>query len=512
MNRPARVAPALLLFFWAASTVLLAGCPFEKDPGAPLAVKGGGAQGEFGYSQTVYPYVRTNCVQCHGGSQTPVFASSNLDTAYGLAFGLVNFTVIPASKFVSKIKDGHCGGACTTDGTAMTALITQWKTYYGKNGTLPGAPVDTGNYFTNQLPIPPNPAGCVPTDGDPNNSAHNLLGSPDFAAGTTTLADGTVITLQQSVCWMKLTYPITQITPGLDPSLSRATFVVDVAYENLDTSLGPASYVFKNPRIISPDQPIYVHDVKTFVDGTYHPEYGVLYQNIDMVVAPATFGTDPGHNTPPAAPFCNALTPFPSAYDPGPNCAPGVAPLYAASASASGITSGYWANNPDPTQATHGTDTLGFSFEYLQKGITSQCKDLNTFYTQIYTPIHNGALLCLNCHKQGGEVSLAGQRFNMDPTDTLVNPGTGFPTSLFDPAGNPGGMAVVCQRFLQRSNFSYPEVSPIIVQPAKGLNGMPAQVNFTADFEDNWIGWIKREACLQQTANPASCPAWAPSP
>lgn len=454
------------------SSMLFAGCPFSKDDDAVQAVKQDSAAGEDGFKATVYPFVRTNCVQCHGAVQIPLFASANASTAYSLAYSLVNFAQIPASKFVAKIKDGHCGNACNTDGTNMINMITTWKAAYGSKANLGGAPVDTGNYFTVALPIPPNPVGCIP-DGDDNTGRTNLLGTPDAGGGTSTDANGNTINVVQSLCWIKMRYPLSQVTPAMPASLSRAWFEVDVAYENLSTILGIASYTFKNPRIISPDQAVYIHDVKTFVNGNYHPEYGVVYQDIDITVDKATF----------PAP-CAAVPAYPINYTPAASCVPGVAQLYSTASTATGVLS----------ENTAG-DTLGFSFEYLQQGTVAPCGDLNMFTTKVFNPIKLGAMLCLNCHKPAGDVTLAGQRFDMDPTDVIVNP---------------NGMADVCKKFLQRTNFSNPSISSIIVQPEKGLNGMPAQLNFTADFAPTWICWINRENCLANSGSPSKCQATCP--
>lgn len=50
----------------------------------------------------------------------------------------------------------------------------------------------------------------------------------------------------------------------------------------------------------------------------------------------------------------------------------------------------------------------------------------------------------------------------------------------------------VCNKFLQRVNFTLPNSSPIIIQPRQGLNGMPPQENFEQVAPD-WLYWIERE-------------------
>jgi hypothetical protein len=56
-------------------------------------------------------------------------------------------------------------------------------------------------------------------------------------------------------------------------------------------------------------------------------------------------------------------------------------------------------------------------------------------------------------------------------------------------------MATICRKFMQRSSFSSPENSPIIVQAKQGLNGMPPQDNFSF-FAPDWIKWVESEAKL----------------
>jgi hypothetical protein len=250
-----------------------------------------------------------------------------------------------------------------------------------------------------------------------------------------------------------------------DPTLARAWFEVDFAYANYASTNGPASYVIKNPRVVSPDGSVYIHDARIFINGVYHPEYGEDYQNIDTVVNTWT----PGANcTIPAAP---------KPFDPNSlatNCTPSVPALPSTAESASGIL-----QVNDPT--TGPADQISFSFDYFQSGVAGKCNQQSLWYTNVYLPIKNGQVACLNCHKSGGGVTEAGQRFNMDDMDPLNG------------ATPAQAQVTICQKFLQRTNFAQPELSSIIVQPLGGLNGMPAQPNFNY-FEPRWIDWIKAEA------------------
>jgi hypothetical protein len=256
------------------------------------------------------------------------------------------------------------------------------------------------------------------------------------------------------------------MTPPPNSAIARAWFEIDFAYENYTTTQGAASYVLKNPRVVSPDGPVYIHDVHIFLDGKYHSEYGEAYQNVDQVVD--TWIPGSGCSIPPA----------PTPFDPNalsyPACLPAVPALFSTAASASGILQ---VNDP----ATGNPDQIGFSFDYFQPGVVGNCKEQALWYTNVYTPIKIGAVACLNCHRSGGMVTEAGQRFNMDDTDPANGPD---PTTA---------QQVICQRFMQRANLGQPSQSAIIVQPLQGLNGMPAQPNFNY-FEPKWIEWISSEA------------------
>ena len=440
---------------------ILSGCSVGKKEDAQTEVNApqaltGGLGGPEGFRKTVWTFARVNCVGCHGSNQVPKFATVDTTESYNIAMGLVNFTEIPASKFVSKVRDGHCGGACSTDGSVMMRMIQDWKLSYDVVGkpAPTGTVIPTGKIFTNPLPVPsPDPARCkLPVD---------LQCSPDVTSSTALAC--------ANKCWTKLRFPVSKMSPLPSADLGRAWLEADIAYENYAGELGVASYVIKNPRVVSPDVAIYVHDIKIFLNGTYRPEYGEAYRQVDTVVDKALFGD-------------SCVVPHaPAPFDPGSiggmanSCVPSVQPLFSSSASAAGIV--------QERDYKVSPDQIAFSFEYFQKGLVGDCKDTALFDEQVYKPIKIGAVACLTCHKSKGDISEAGQRFNMDPDD------------LSNGATPELRLATVCRRFLQRSNFSLPDNSPIIVQPRQGLNGMPPQDNFNY-FAPNWINWIEQEAKL----------------
>jgi hypothetical protein len=437
-----------------------------------------GAGSLAGFSASVYPHVRANCASCHASFQVPFFANSELGVAHATAVGLANFVELSSSKIYTKSKDGHCGGPCNNDGAVMLSLLEQWKAALNQ-GEGGGEVIPIGNVFTAPLPVPnPSPATCaLPAD---------LAISADHP---------------NNRCWTKLKFPVIQFTPvsARLPQIARAWFEVDFAYGNYESAAGPAAYVIRNPRVISPDTAVYVFDVKFFQNGQYQPNHFEAYRQVDKVV-PSTQFPSP----------CPAVPAFPNSYGPNlpSNCVHTSPPLFSTSPSSSGIVQ--IQNQSHPL----GRDTIGFSFEYFQPGILRNCVDLPVFRTHVFNPIKIGAVACLNCHRQGGGIGEAGRRFNMDPEDPINW------TNSFDvryPAGHPqaGQLVVVrplplsnpptrttqelqimemnvCNKFLQRVNFTLPNSSPIIIQPRQGLNGMPPQENFEQVAPD-WLYWIERE-------------------
>jgi hypothetical protein len=334
----------------------------------------------------------------------------------------------------------------------------------------------------------------------------DLACSPDIKVDRT---DAKGNKLCANRCWTKLRYPVARfsVLPGTpdsqnpikEPSLQRAWLEVDFAYENYASDLGVAAYVVRNPRIMSPDGPVFVHDMGIFLNGQYKSNYGQAYHGIDMAVDKANFNvTDSSGNK-----TCN-LPAYPTPVDfskleaqPTKNyCVPSVAPLFSTAASASDIFQ-------ERTTSSR-PDLISFSFGYFQSGKLGNCKEPNIWLNQVYKPIVRGSIDCLDCHKPAGAVTEAGQRFDMyaanyvtaandpDPAKAAAYLAKNF-TDL--DSTTQAQLHTVCQRFLQRTNLQTPSTSPIIVQPIQGLNGMPPRPNFLLYNSDKWwLGWIKAEA------------------
>jgi hypothetical protein len=99
--------------------------------------------GQEGFRNSVYVITRRDCVACHASIYSPLHASPDLDLAYTAAKSKVNFADIPASALVAKVKDGHCGAKCMTDGSEMIAAITAWKAAEGITASPTPSPTQT---------------------------------------------------------------------------------------------------------------------------------------------------------------------------------------------------------------------------------------------------------------------------------------------------------------------------------------------------------------------------------
>lgn len=84
------------------------------------------------FQRTLYTVTRARCVSCHGSSQTPLHASSSVETAHNslLDSFKVDFNNISNSRMVLKLKnDRHnCWGDCTANANEIQMQIANWKT------------------------------------------------------------------------------------------------------------------------------------------------------------------------------------------------------------------------------------------------------------------------------------------------------------------------------------------------------------------------------------------------
>ncbi len=148
----------------------LTGC-LGKNPGAiteKSLVVSGNLSGVDAFRTTVYPIVSQKCSSCHGATQNPLFAVSDVNSAYTQAKSKANFSSIPSSPLVNRASNsGHCPSCGATTGSDMQNQIQAWWTNgecaaqgvcqsNGGGGTTVGAPPPGNRVTTNAIPIPAN--------------------------------------------------------------------------------------------------------------------------------------------------------------------------------------------------------------------------------------------------------------------------------------------------------------------------------------------------------------------
>lgn len=122
--------------------------------GVSVALSGtSGASSLAAFSTTVYPITRARCANCHGASQQPLHASSNVTTAHNAVIGSykVDFSNIPNSRLVQKLKaESHnCWSNCTANAMEMQLAIEDWKkAMESTGGSTPTTPGTSSFMYT----------------------------------------------------------------------------------------------------------------------------------------------------------------------------------------------------------------------------------------------------------------------------------------------------------------------------------------------------------------------------
>ncbi|MGE0615497.1 MAG: hypothetical protein AB7P04_07640 [Bacteriovoracia bacterium] len=216
----------------------LFGCMKKKD-GAFALENSSQALAIEAFHASVYQLARRDCVGCHGINQAPLFVTNNVAASYQAAKNYTSFAAIPSSRLVAKAKDGHCGPACSTDGSEMTANIQAW--WDNGEGRVSQAPT-VGLYETSQLPIPAN----LPT-----------------------------------ASFVKMEWAL----DNLHPYFAGMRFEIEIKRFSAGGP-GSGSYQIRKPRLATRDVAIHIADVKLLLNGQYEPVYST-YTTIDRTVNPA---------------------------------------------------------------------------------------------------------------------------------------------------------------------------------------------------------------------------------
>lgn len=84
------------------------------------------------FSTTIYPVVKQYCSRCHsdtaGNSQSPFFASDDIDVAYAAVQSKLNLDNVPMSRLVVRLRSEfhNCWDNCTNNSNTMEAAIQQF--------------------------------------------------------------------------------------------------------------------------------------------------------------------------------------------------------------------------------------------------------------------------------------------------------------------------------------------------------------------------------------------------
>lgn len=99
----------------------------DTDPGSTLSFPEDSAT----FSTTVYPLLRSYCVNCHvEGLQTPYLASADADVAYAAAQSRIDLENASASRLVQRLRNDfhNCwGGDCASSADAMQSAIQDFS-------------------------------------------------------------------------------------------------------------------------------------------------------------------------------------------------------------------------------------------------------------------------------------------------------------------------------------------------------------------------------------------------
>ena len=238
-----------------------------------------------------YAFATTNCVQCHGVAQNPLFAVGNVSAAYSAAAPFVNFTNPSGSTIVQYAGNGHCGIAnCTgtTQSNAVSADITAWAAAAASTGTGSGSGSGSGT-CTNVAGLQPASPNIAFTTA-PLNIPSGLPGAGNSYA--------------------LMTWPLSDLTPAV-PGLAGAYLQVQIQL------LTPNTYKVILPTLAISGNTVGVAGVHLMISavgsGCAPEEYlqGMNWTSVDTTVEPIVIPS-PLPKTPLAAtPLTTVTNPLP---------------------------------------------------------------------------------------------------------------------------------------------------------------------------------------------------------
>lgn len=303
---------------------------------------GGGAEGAF--QSTFYPLARVNCSSCHGATQAPLFAVSNVSDAFGAAQDYIHYNSVDSSRFVTQLKNGHCGPQCVAGNSISNSMIAALNNWAAGANSAVACPTPSSS-----------PTDAVP----PPTTTSNQDINPNV---TTSVSMPASIPDHETGNFAIMRWDLGALSPS-NPDLNGVTFELKVQ------TVGYNGYVFSVPRLATKNYPIYIKNLQILVNGNYD-RLGNVMSDVEATVNPVSTFTLP--------PITNQMTPFPALSSRNAILAQG--------------------NGP-------GADKISLAFAEIRKAAApTQCKALATFQSKVLPvflrmdPYFTNVPTCLRCH------------------------------------------------------------------------------------------------------------------
>lgn len=240
---------------------------------------------------------KTGCTNCHGGSQTPLFAVADVNAAYLNAKTFwSNFTNPTTSLLITYAVNGHCGNATicgvASNQAVVTADITAWA-----NAELAPAPTPTGSPTSTPTTVPVGASG-----------------SSNYYTAAVPLPAPSAMPLLSSGKVLLVRFPFSKLTlaSGAAPIPAGAsTAYLELQVQVADSSF--ADYRISSPRIEGNTAALSLTGIHVYLNtaggsgiGVETPNLGTLWTTLGSPGAPLSVAASPLTTLP------SATTPFSS--------------------------------------------------------------------------------------------------------------------------------------------------------------------------------------------------------
>jgi|GEM_PF-1372987 len=211
---------------------------YQKAKSTTSATTGIGA-----FTDTFYGFARTNCVACHGGTQSPLFATGDVNASYAASLAYANFSSPSASKLSVYAGNAHCGAAgCSGNSSTAADLIQQWADVENAASAGSGAPV-------------------IVIGGGPS---------------TGTVGAGSLVSISLAIPanlptgqnYLPMRWELSQLSPS-SGLVSGALFELEIQ------SLSSTTYRVRNPKIVGLSAVTKITGIHVLVKPSSDPGYGV---------------------------------------------------------------------------------------------------------------------------------------------------------------------------------------------------------------------------------------------